>query len=342
MVAEIKTRTDEERVDITKLIPMKTPINILVDPASICNFKCNFCPQSNSNQWRNMGKFHGLMDFDLYKKIIDELSLFPDKIKNLHLTKDGEPMMNKNLPKMIAYAKQSGNVDQVTITTNASLLTKKEAHRLIDAGLDRMRISLMGMSTDDYKRIANTKIDFEDIVEKIRYFYSIKKNCHLYIKVPDNCIKKEQIKEFYDTFQDIADTMHLEHIVNVSSNFSLPVEYVIQREVGMFNQPFVKKEVCGFIFYSLSVNSDGRVSPCCVDWMQELTIGDTNKQTLKDIWESKKLKQLSLQHLEGKKNKIPVCAKCNAPSLCCVDHLDPFREEILSRFKKETSKFFIT
>jgi len=339
MVAEVKTRTDEDRVDITKLIPLNTPLNILVDPASACNIKCNFCPTSDIERMRRIGKFRGVMKFDLYKKIIDELSLFPAKIKNLHLTKDGEPMLNKYLPQMVSYAKESGSVEQVTITTNALLLTPERSKSLVEAGLDRIRISLEGMSKEDYKRVAKADIDFEELVKNIKYFYSVKKDCSLYIKVPEDCITEEQGTAFFELFEDYADTAYLEHIVPAALDFELPDEYKTESIRGMFQQEYTKKNVCGFIFYTLAVSAEGFVSPCCVDWAQELLIGDANKQTLKEIWESDDLKKLSFQHLEGNKNDNPVCAKCDAPSLCCLENLDPHREEILLRFKQQNPDF---
>lgn len=41
---------------------------------------------------RTPGRNHGLMDFDLYRKIIDDACGFPDKVKVIRLYKDGEPL----------------------------------------------------------------------------------------------------------------------------------------------------------------------------------------------------------------------------------------------------------
>jgi len=330
MSAEIKTRIDESRVDINSLIPLTEPLNILLDPSSSCNLRCTFCATSDAKLMKSIGKYRGNMGLELYKKIIDDLSLFPNKVKNLHLAKDGEPLLNKYLPEMIAYAKKSGCIEQVTVTTNATLLTKDMSEKLVEAGLDRLRISLEGLNSDDYKRIAKTNIDFELLVENIQYFCKIKENCHVFIKVPENCISPKQIPLFYSLFENYADSFSLEQIVDVALDFSIPAEYHVDKKQGMFKQEYIKKDVCGFIFYSIAVSAEGLVAPCCMDWSQELTIGDTRTQSLHEIWNSNELQLLRIQHLQGQKDENPVCVKCDAPSLCCVENIDPEKERILT------------
>ena len=47
------------------------------------------------------------MDPNLFKKIIDDMSKFPDKLK-IKIGNHGEPTMHPNLPELIGYAKKVG------------------------------------------------------------------------------------------------------------------------------------------------------------------------------------------------------------------------------------------
>ena len=108
MKAKIKPRINlEDRTPLEKIIPLSTPMILFVDPASICNFKCKFCPTGNPELIKNSGRWQGLMDFDLYKKIIDDLGDFEEPLKVLRLYKEGEPFLNKQLTDMIRYAKRA-------------------------------------------------------------------------------------------------------------------------------------------------------------------------------------------------------------------------------------------
>ncbi|MDR2486121.1 MAG: hypothetical protein LBD55_12115 [Treponema sp.] len=65
------------------------------------------------------------MDFNEYKKIINYLDEFEDKIKVIRLYKDREPLLNPRFSDMAKYAKQSGCCEKVDTTANASLLTPR-------------------------------------------------------------------------------------------------------------------------------------------------------------------------------------------------------------------------
>jgi MoaA/NifB/PqqE/SkfB family radical SAM enzyme len=52
----------------------------------------------------------------------------------------GEPMLVKNLPKMVRYLKDRGTY--VLFNTNGTVLNERNGRALIDAGLDELRVSL--------------------------------------------------------------------------------------------------------------------------------------------------------------------------------------------------------
>ena len=147
MRAELKPRINlAERAKLETVIPLGTPYVLFIDPASTCNFRCTFCPSGDSQLIRSTGRYQGVLNFDLFRKIIDDLGEFDSPLKVLRLYKDGEPLMNKRLPDMIRYAKESGRAKYVDTTTNASLLTPEKSQQLIEAGLDRINISVDGLS----------------------------------------------------------------------------------------------------------------------------------------------------------------------------------------------------
>ena len=77
---------------------------------------------------------------------------------------------------MIKYAKDSGYVDRVDTTTNASLLTKDLSLKIINAGLDRINISIEGMNSKQYLDFSRAKLDFNKLVENISFFTRIEIN----------------------------------------------------------------------------------------------------------------------------------------------------------------------
>jgi len=82
------------------------------------------------------------------------------------------------------------------------------------------------------------------------------------------------------------------------------------------------------------VNADGLISSCFLDWGRKLVIGDVRRETMKAIWNSKRMNALRLQHLEGRRRQNGVCGNCGQLSHCLPDNIDAHRLKLLDKFKK--------
>ena len=165
-----------DRIELKNALPLRTPYVIYIDPCDSCNFRCKFCPSGNLELMKKTkGRGHGPMDFEVYKGIIDSLQEFPDPVRVIRLYKEGEPLVNPRFADMVRYAKASSKVQRVDTTTNASLLTKERSLEIIDAGLDRINISVEGINSDQYRDFSGHKMDYRQFIDNIAFFYDHKK-----------------------------------------------------------------------------------------------------------------------------------------------------------------------
>ena len=330
---KIKPRIElENRTKLEEVIPLEVPFVVFLDPANICNFQCKFCPTGNRALMKNINRKSCLMDFDLYKKIIDDLCEFEKPIKVLRLYKDGEPLLNPRFADMVRYAKERGCTLQVDTTTNGSLLNPEKNLELIEAGLDRINISLEGLSAESYKEFAGYNINFAKFVGNIRHFYEHKKDCTVCIKIVGDFLSEEEKNRFFDIFGDIADRVFIEHVAPCWPDFEMN-EVVPNQEVGIYGQEIREVDVCPYIFYSLSINADGKVSLCFLDWSWKLIVGDVRTESFKNIWNSETLFKYQKMHLLKKRKEHPICAVCGQLSHCLPDDIDPFAEILLKRLE---------
>src|SRR5260370_8265204 len=107
------------------------PVCLSLETTNRCNLLCTTCPRT----------FEALeppadMSWELFTSIVDQ---FP-KIARVVLHGVGEPMMVRELPRMIRYLKDRGTY--VLFNSNGTLLTRRRSQELIDSGLDELRISL--------------------------------------------------------------------------------------------------------------------------------------------------------------------------------------------------------
>lgn len=332
MLAEIKPRIDlKNRTKLETVIPLSVPFIINVDPSDACNFQCKFCPTGDRQLMKaTSGRVHGIMDLNLYKKIIDDICEFEKPIKVLRLYKDGEPLLNPRFPEMIAYAKDKKCSERIDTTTNASLLNPRKNLEIIGAGLDRINISIEGVNASQYAEFSKCEVVFEELVDNIRHFYENRKQCEMIVKINGDCLTKVDKNRFYEIFGNIADGVYIEHVMSCWPGFELNgVE--VNQEYGIYGQEISEVLVCPYIFYSFSINSDGMASACFLDWSRKLIIGDANAQSVRDIWNGDKLYELQKLFLSKERKGHPVCGQCGQLSHGLPDDIDSFAGELLHK-----------
>lgn len=327
-----KNCINKNRNKLQNVIPLNTPYVIGIDPSNMCNFKCSFCAVHNSKN-ENLFKKEK-MNINLYKKIIDDIADFPEKVKILRITGFGEPTMNENLPDMINYAKQKNIAEYIEIITNGSLLNKDFSRRLIKSGVDRIKISIEALDSKGYEQICGVNIDFNKMLDNIKYLYNNSENCEIYIKIVDVSIKtNEEKKLFYKLFSDKCTEMFIENISPIWSDFEITDLGDLRYKNGLSGQKIQNVKVCPYVFYSMYINTNGDVINCCSDWKRKLVLGNVKKTKLKEIWEGDVIKNFWKDMLEGKKYKYEMCSKCLYPNYNCNDNIDEYAEEILNKLK---------
>lgn len=201
-------RIQPRTTNLKDVLPLRFPMIINVDPTSVCNMTCKFCYHSVGLNPK------GVMKFDLFTKIINDIKESGTKLKVLRLYAFGEPLLNKNFVEMVKYAKEAGIAETIDTTSNGSFLTPELNLRLIDAGLDRINISVYGMNDSQYLDFTGAKIDFNKYVENIKHLYENRKKCFIFIKINGDEIPKEDVQEFLKIFTPISDGIAVEHTMH--------------------------------------------------------------------------------------------------------------------------------
>jgi len=336
MKARLEPRIDlKNRTKLENVIPLETPFVVFVDPSDACNFKCCFCPTSDRELMKSVGRPWQQMSFDLFRKIADDMCAFPGKVDVLRLYKDGEPLLNKRLPDMIKYAKGVGASKRIDTTTNASLLTKESGMALVDAGLDRINISISGVNNEQYEQFSGVKHGFDRVLRNVRDFYEVRGECEVLVKINGDTLTDEEKQMFLDQFGDYADKIYIEHIMSCWPEFQLRGVNVNQ-DYGIYGQEIQEVDVCPYPFYSFSVNSDGLVSVCFLDWARKMIVGDVKGESVPDIWNGKVMRAYRKMFLEGGRKQHSVCGKCGQLTHGRPDNIDQFKEMLLSRLNEKT------
>ena len=129
-----------------------------------CNFRCRYCmPKEIFNRDYEFLARDLLLSFEEIERIV---TVFAGLGVNKIRITGGEPLLRRNLEELIGAIKGVGGIDDVTLTTNASLLERK-AESLVAAGLDRVTVSLDSLNNDVFMAMNDVAFSVDDLLAGI-------------------------------------------------------------------------------------------------------------------------------------------------------------------------------
>ena len=315
-----------DKVPLHEVVPLDTPFVMSIEPSSICNLKCTFCTLSKSNE-------KGIiMPNEVFDKIIHDLKDFKQPLKLVYFSMIGEPLLNKRLPEMVRRLYLERLTNETVLNTNAVSLTDDIALRLVDAGLTRIRISVNGLSSEDYLRNCGVKIDFDTFVKQIAFLYKNKKNLIIQIKTVDKLLRPGGETRFYEIFGDICDQISIEQLFPIFENVNYG-KFFTQHEsipAGRYASVQSNVKICALPFYRTVVRANGDVNLC----YSYIPDGNILDKSLKEVWYGEKRKKLLTNLLkmkfDGVARNCDGCV-CGHEQAGPKDNLYPYRNSILKR-----------
>ena len=310
--------------------PPDFPERLHIQTISYCNATCLFCAYPRIVNTVS----HGIMEDAVYQKIIDEAALYQPKRISLLLM--NEPLLDKKLPERIAYAKQKlGDSTEITITSNGSLLTQKIIDKLIDAGLDRIKISIQGLTKDTYEEIMglNYQRTFEGIERLIDTLEQRKaqkpKVVLSMVSVGQNEDEIRKYKRYWRKRGVKATTVAYENKGgNIEDNVELhPFGLEHRQRCYRFNR-------CAYIIYN------GDVILCCSDWTRSVVLGNVKEKSIKELFHSERLNEIRNNFRAGTHSALPpVCQNCKKTRLPRSSHrtLKGIYQKFLGYFQDQRS-----
>lgn len=272
------------------------PLLVDLELASVCNLKCPMCYTITPEFKQKVNA--KLMDWELYKKIIDEVA---GKVSAIRLSLRGESFLHKKFIECIKYAKDKG-IKEVSSLTSGSKLSPEFTTKVIEAGIDWITVSIDGTG-ETYNKIRKP-ITFDQILERVRFIKEYKDKHGLVkpvVKVQGVWpAVRENPQLYYDTFFPYVDLVAFNPLIDF-----------VSRDTDV---QFVGDFCCPQHYQRLVVGADGLVMMCSNDEENTEVIGDANKETIHEIWHGEKLNKMREIHKKTAGFKeIPVCKKCYLP-----------------------------
>ena len=154
----IDPRRYHEAVAAQSVVARRGPVCLYLETTNRCNLLCTTCPRTYAELEPPAD-----MSWALFTSIVDQIP----HLERAVLHGVGEPMLVKNLPKMVRYLKDRSTY--VLFNTNGTVLNDRNGRALIDAGLDELRVSLDASNAASFLAIRGADF-FNRILRNVRRF----------------------------------------------------------------------------------------------------------------------------------------------------------------------------
>jgi radical SAM protein with 4Fe4S-binding SPASM domain len=311
---------EHERQNLADVIPLAKPYTLIIEPTSLCNFRCVQCFQSLAEP-SYFTATRGNMSLELFRTVIAQAASWSGPLfKVLKLSLYGEPLLNPDFPEMMRLAREANIAERIETTTNASLLNDRVIDAMIEQKLDYVRVSIYAGSSEKHAQITRSSVNLPRIHDNLLRLQQRKKErradkpfvaCKMLDTFgPENEVFKRQ-------FQDVADEVYFDMphdwIPVAGSDFLGGLYGDGKTSVSTDLHPATtRRRACPVSFYVLAVRANGDVAPCCVDFIGGTNVGNAKEHPLREIWQGEAMRAFHRMQLAGERFRNPSCARCGA------------------------------
>lgn len=286
------------RIGFNPFINSTVPAGLQIEPTSHCNINCICCSGDRVERKK------GYMDFELFKKIIDEASEIG--VKRVHLFFLGEAMLHPQIVDMIHYIKTNGL--GMTMHTNGMLFNKENIKAILNSGVnsgDYFIFSVLAHSKELHEKIMKG-VNHETVLKNILDFLELRKQEKIngpiveviFYPMPENNNEKEQYVKYW---RGIVDHVHMVDTISYSlARYENPHQTIPLRE-----------KTCSYIWERMTICWNGDVALCNQDINGDHLLGNLREQSIKEIWNGDNFLSIKQLHKENKFEGLPLCARCD-------------------------------
>lgn len=270
------------------------PIRMVIDTGNICQLRCPLCPTGLGRTTREKS----FMDLESFKKIIDEAGEY---LCEVDLYNWGEPFLNKDLSKMIRYAKNAGI--KVSLNANLNLLKEEWMHEIVEAQLDQLTVSIDGASQETYSkyRIGG---NFDIVLNNLKKLIEVRKqHKSKYPHITWQFLVMSHNEEEIEKCKKMAHEIGVDEVYLRPMRCDMGTELLMsdqekvesiknwlpsQEKYSRYNYKTKQKKnplaKCLFQTTTMVVNPNGSVSPCCGVYDEKWDFGNALKDGVFRVW----------------------------------------------------------
>jgi len=298
------------------------PFILGIEPGNICNLNCPLCPTGAGETTAKKG----FMKFEFFKQIFGQLR---KSLIVVNLYNWGEPLLNKDLFKIIKYIKDYKKNISIVTSTNLNINDRSLLVELLKSGIDEVIVSCDGASRETYEKY-RVGGDFNLVTRNLKFLAEEKHRLGSNANIVWNFLV------FKHNEHEIAAARSMADRLGVSFRIGL-MRTSMKDEVLKPHQEGIKKDInwipdnpeysaydkvkltpkkiiktCRKPWQEIAINWNGEVFPCCAVYGDNFNFGDASKDTIRKIWNNQKYRAARRQILSRQKDLSTICGICKS------------------------------
>ncbi|QJB55742.1 radical SAM/SPASM domain-containing protein [Pseudodesulfovibrio sp. zrk46] len=263
-----------------------------------CNARCIMCPVHESEKV--------IMSWEDYTGVVDNCANHVDKVEFFTLSAMGEPLMHKDVVRMVEYARDKG-FKNLGMITNASLLTPEKSRQLIEAGLNTLMISIDAATEESYARLEKG-FKLADIQENVKGFIAARdelgKPARVIVKFLQQDANEGEWPQFKEFWEQHTDPEKRDEIVKTG----------LHNWGGQLSENVNQAKVlCKELQKYLHVSPTGEAMLCCAAPAEKFHHGNLLSDDMMELYNCEYFSRFRRGFLNKDQPLIEPCDKCNFP-----------------------------
>ncbi len=282
-----------------------------IDVVGSCNLRCPSCAHGASGMESPMG----MMPFEEFQKVVAKAMEESEVISHISLYSWGEPLLHKELDKMIALLHEKGIA--AAVSSNLSIKNFDNIEKMVKAKPDYLKISLSGFYPNAYndthtggdiRLVKSNLYKIRYLMDKIGSSTLVEVNYHLYKNNSGlNLQKMEELCKELDFSLSTAYSlvMPLERVISHCNHETTPeverlnAKLLVDMDEGIAASAGILMSECPFKQNQVNINWDLSVPVCCL-------VYNRNQDTIV----AQNYLQSPLSEINAQKANVDLCARC--------------------------------
>ncbi len=229
------------------------PYLLQIETTNRCNANCGFCR-------REFVEIQPDMELSVFKKIIDAMPF----VTEVQLQGFGEPLIDPTIVEKVEYANKKGM--RTLFYTNAATLSSRMGLKLLEAGLNQIRISIDDNTKEGYEE-ARTGLVWNKVLNNIETFRKMRDEGNhptsMTVAICITDINRERLDGIIEFWKERVDFVGAEDVVYIPTPEDLTPRYVDSESVE-----------CGILYDRITVKTNGDLSMCSIDLYNMYPMGN--------------------------------------------------------------------